>query len=726
MVDNPPIRSLFTRNNLLRVTRFGVFVFGIYSTGWNLFSFIGVAIGLFYYLCLKDPAWRRHGVVLAWVGSIMSAAIILIGLSNSYNTFSIDLTYVTIGIIFGGFGAYAVILWVGWKRAQKGVAPPRWVAKFASFRSALSQRGRILFILAMILAPVGFWWGFNVNWNVMIDNNTRLLWVHAPTTVDTGKNFSVTVEAWDAYERLSATYTGTISFGLQSYNLTDYSVLPASSAQLPGSYTFTGQALPSEEAEYIQDGRDNGLHVFTALIDTPGIHYLLVNDSLTGNVYWSNPIVAQSPSATNVHIYWGDLHSHSILSDGSGTADQNYYFARHVACLDYAALTDHGEVMLFTPFALQTLERASNLADDEGSFVAFEGLEWTNAATGHYTLVFSGNQLPDNPPISFLTLPNPFNLWADLDQYTNATGCQVLAIPHHCTKLEYLQDWTYFNPKYVKFAEVSSVHGECLFEPRSSLEYRPTGDWPPTYTPGASVMDALIIGCHFALNGDSDGHDGHLGHSLSHTDANIGHQLPLSIWTARNDMPYPGSITAVHAANLTRAGVFAALENAQIYANSDFGRPYLDFAINGTRVSCNSTLIVPNATATREITVTLAQDGAPAANKRPDSAAVTPNWLPDWKATVQILKNGNLLANLSVTTPIATVKYDDSAPVTGTSYGVANCTVIGGKYYINQYSDNPVDPATLNTRGQDFYVIRVVGDNGRTTYAGVIWVAVAS
>lgn len=45
-----------------------------------------------------------------------------------------------------------------------------------------------------------------------------------------------------------------------------------------------------------------------------------------------------------------------------------------------------------------------------------------------------------------------------------------------------------------------------------------------------------------------------------------------------------------------------------------------------------------------------------------------------------------------------------------------------GRYFVNEYSDNPVDPAALNTAGKDFYLIRVVGANGRHAYAGPIWV----
>ncbi|MHA2007675.1 MAG: hypothetical protein ACXACO_09495 [Promethearchaeota archaeon] len=38
------------------------------------------------------------------------------------------------------------------------------------------------------------------------------------------------------------------------------------------------------------------------------------------------------------------------------------------------------------------------------------------------------------------------------------------------------------------------------------------------------------------------------------------------------------------------------------------------------------------------------------------------------------------------------------------------------------YGDNSNDPSTSNTEGYDYYLIRVLGDNGRISYAGPIWI----
>jgi hypothetical protein len=187
-------------------------------------------------------------------------------------------------------------------------------------------------------------------------------------------------------------------------------------------------------------------------------------------------------------------------------------------------------------------------------------------------------------------------------------------------------------------------------------------------------------------------------------------------------MDCPSGLTAVYAFNLTRNSVFDGLENQRIYASSDYGRPFIDFTINGTRVGDGSTLTVANVSAARRINIIIAQDGAPAANKRPQAASVTPNWTPNWNASVEVYKNGNLSASIPINTPLANLTIIDAAPITGTSYGVQNCVLINGKYYINIYSDNPIDPSKLNTGGADFYLIRIVGQNGRTAYSGPIWV----
>jgi hypothetical protein len=287
-----------------------------------------------------------------------------------------------------------------------------------------------------------------------------------------------------------------------------------------------------------------------------------------------------------------------------------------------------------------------------------------------------------------------------------------------------MQDWTYYNPKYVKLVEVTSVHGDSLFEPNHPLSYRGSTDPPPNLVNGSSIIDALRMGHHLSLYASSDGHDGHSGHCISHTPAYVGHQTPFTTWYTRCDKPYPGGLTACYAESLNRQDIFGSIVGRKVFASSDFGRSIIDFTINGLPTGGNSTLIVDNSSSVRQLGIFLAQDGAPASEKLTSaSTKVTKNWTPNWNGVIEIIKNGNLISEIDVSAPTGYYTFTDSTPVIGAIYGAESCVIINGEYYINKYSDNVIsDPDSLSTGSSDFYLIRFVGNNGRTSYIGPIWV----
>jgi len=698
------------------------FIVGAYTTTTYFFSFIGLIIGLVYFLLIPNRQVKRLGILLSWTAGITTIIINGIALVNASGAPALSTIYFALIIGPSLIAAYPIGFTI-WKKITKiRNVTYRFSLKLQEFNKKLSKNTKKALKILIVILPCVFWGSVNIDLNVMFDNETRLLWVHAPSSAQIESNFIVTVEAWDAYERLSATYKGTVEFSITSYNLTNYSLLTNVNATLPNKFTFTGQFFGSDIAYEIRDGKDNGLHTFDVRINTIGLHYLLVSDSFTNNTYWSNPIIVNNYTSYNDKIYWGDIHGHSGISDGSGTPEHYFYYARNVACLDFNALTDHGETAGLLIGALDYLEKATNEAYEPGAFVTFPGIEWTNAQTGHYTCIFSGNKLIKEPVISFMIVTSIQQFWEALDKFTASTGCKALALPHHTTKEEYPQDWTYINPKYVKIVEVVSTHGESLFEQRDPYNYMGCGDPPPEFTYGTAIMDAFKMGYRMTLYASSDQHDGHPGHSLSHTNAYIGHQHPWTIWPNRVDLPYPGGLTAVFASNLTRESVFSGIENQRIYATSDHGRPFLNFTINGTHVGDGSKLQVSNPAIHREINILFAQDGAAAANLRPQAASVTPNWLPNWDAKVEIFKNGDLFYSQIISSPIANITILDTELITGTSFTERCIQKPDGKYYINEYSDNPINPNLLNTGGADFYLIRILGDNGRYCYAGPIWV----
>src|SRR5262249_44363353 len=97
-----------------------------------------------------------------------------------------------------------------------------------------------------------------------------------PSPVRTGVQGSFTVTARDAMGNTLTGYRGTVHFTSSDPR-----------AQLPGDYTFTAA--------------DNGVHTFTATLNTPGMQSITVTDPLFGvSGSQSGIVVALPPAITSV------------------------------------------------------------------------------------------------------------------------------------------------------------------------------------------------------------------------------------------------------------------------------------------------------------------------------------------------------------------------------------------------------------------------------------------
>ncbi|MHA1341367.1 MAG: DUF3604 domain-containing protein [Promethearchaeota archaeon] len=733
--------------HLLKAIRIIVYLSSIYTTMLFWFSFLGIIIGFLFYFLSKDKKWKLHGIVLAYAAGLetfmaeSSEEGLMKGIGIAFGLIII-IPYVLINLFLYLFHKIYNYLRKSNRKdhtlRKKGKEDANEHIKssfsryFSSINPSLKAKLVLISRIIVIILPIIFWSSVSINLEVLFNNNPQLIWIHAPSTVAPSEQFEITVESWDKFERLSAVYKGTVNFSLVTYNLTSLELIPSNSvsAELPPAYTFTGQNIGSAWAYTINDGKDNGLHRFKMKIDTEGLHYLKVYDSITKNYYWSNPIlVANYLNNQNIRLYWGDLHTHSMLSDGSGSAEHSFYYARYVAKLDFYALSDHGEHLNtfgLNEYWFKLAENAANEAYESNKFVTFQAVEWTSPllnykySFGHYVIVLTGNELPH---IASNKIQTPNELWEFLDQYTAQKGVKAIAIPHHTVRATFIQDWMYANPTYVRTAEAFSVHGESLFDPYSEYAYVGSVDVPRHRILGSSIMDALTMGHTFVLCADTDEHDGHPGHSLSHTQTYIGHQPPFSIWHPRNAHPYPGGLTAVWAENLTREGIMDAYYNQHLYGSTDFSRPIINFTINGYGVGQAPFINVSTPISIRNISIFIAQDGSPAPSYYKE-ARVFPNWCPDWNAKVEIFKNGILWKSIDINKPVSNIKVNDTESITGASYS-NKCVKIKDKWFINPQSDYPMtefEKNNLNTNSTDFYVVRIVGNNGRYAYIGPIWV----
>jgi hypothetical protein len=275
-------------------------------------------------------------------------------------------------------------------------------------------------------------------------------------------------------------------------------------------------------------------HTLTLALDAPQVgtffYHLQGPNDLEGT---SNVQLCQKGSP-RLNLYFGDIHGHSRLSDGTGTPDDYYRYAREVSGLDIAALTDHAD---FGTIRLQRvwdkITRATNRANKTGQFVTFLGFEWTNWVSGHRNVYYkdgAGPLLRSIDPES----DTPNELWSQLAEH------EAMTIAHHVAGGPIHTDWSFEPDEKEYLVEVSSIHGTSEVLGGEGTIYGPVR--------GAFVRDALGRGYKLGMIGAGDTHDGHPGQRSQGAQVN--------------------GLMGVFAPTLDRDAIWAAMKRRQVYATS--------------------------------------------------------------------------------------------------------------------------------------------------------------
>ncbi|MHA1404868.1 MAG: DUF3604 domain-containing protein, partial [Candidatus Helarchaeota archaeon] len=330
-----------------------------------------------------------------------------------------------------------------------------------------------------------------INYTTLESNAFSQFWIKGPSIVQQGESFEVSVQAWDIYERLSTSYNGRIWVRDYVYN------------------TTTRQ-----------------LDILSSNI--------LGNPDNFGHSAYSNPIIV-TEGTPDQRIYWGDIHGHTAMSDGSGTLDQAYTHAREVARLDFVTITDH-DIMLdiWNPFSWALEKYAANIYNSE-NFVTLVAYEWTAGFPtnpyGHINVYYRDADGLMLPNLHLRDYGDPDKLWRALRSWKSMTGSDVITITHHTAcDSNNKYDWSYYDSELMPLVEVYSAHGssECMASegnPRP-LRVRQYGE---INKHGYYVRDALAMGYRVGMICSSDTHDGRLGHPLLHTALNTHSQYPLAM-----------------------------------------------------------------------------------------------------------------------------------------------------------------------------------------------------
>jgi hypothetical protein len=249
----------------------------------------------------------------------------------------------------------------------------------------------------------------------------------------------------------------------------------------------------------------------------------------------SNPMLV---SSTAPRIRWADLHGHSQVSDGTGTPREYLSYARDVAGLDAAVLTDHDHwgvrFLDQSPDLWHRIVEQTEELNSPPRFVTFLGYEWTSWIHGHRHVLFGASP---GKLISSMTPghDSPEALWAQL------RSCDALTIAHHSAGGPVAINWEIPpDAELEPVTEIVSVHGSSE-----------AADAPvPIYdaVPGGWVRDALDRGYRLGFIGSGDSHDGHPG--LTHLEAPC------------------GGLAAIISEELSRSALLDAIRSRRTYATS--------------------------------------------------------------------------------------------------------------------------------------------------------------
>ena len=265
----------------------------------------------------------------------------------------------------------------------------------------------------------------------------------------------------------------------------------------------------------------------------------------------SNPSVR--PGKRN--LYWGDLHTHSLVYDGTGTPAEAYQHGRDVTRLDFQSVSEHS---FFDPAAWAWLQEAARAYNEPGRFVTMLGYEARTIDYGDINFYFPDARGVQPPATTFAGKYSQF----PLKDFIKTLGeSKVLVLPHCHNKPsnDYPAD---FARTAMPLMEIYSQWGNFELAGRPFLR---TGEL--TVAPMQAAVDNLKSGLRFGFSGGSDNHSCHAGHGRG----------------MRFHEEFLGGLTGVYASSLTRAGIYKALMQRRCFATTG-SRMVLDFSAAGVRM----------------------------------------------------------------------------------------------------------------------------------------------
>lgn len=262
-------------------------------------------------------------------------------------------------------------------------------------------------------------------------------------------------------------------------------VLPATLTPVPGSTCLCASVVPVRE----------GIHRFSVRLAGSAIEAS------------TNPSVCAKEPERRLP-YWGMIHGHTEISDGTGTLDQYFHQLRYETALDFGAPADHDHLWETPDELWQAACDAVKRWNAPGSFTAFLGYEWAKwrkNGDGDRNVYYAEDDRPlyrsDDGEY-----PSPPDLFRALREH----GETAMVIPHHPGHGGNFCDWKDHSPEHERLVEIFQVRGsyECPAEDGNPAPERDSRTAPFL---GGYVSRALALGWRVGFTAGGDDHDGQWG-----------------------------------------------------------------------------------------------------------------------------------------------------------------------------------------------------------------------
>lgn len=294
-------------------------------------------------------------------------------------------------------------------------------------------------------------------------------------------------------------------------------------------------------------------------LSSEGVCRLTVRATEAGLEAQSNPTVCTTEGQ---QVYWGMIHGHTEMSDGTGTLDEYFHQLKNEVGLDFAAPGDHDHLWETSQEFWERTCQAVKRWHEIGTFVTLLGYEWAKwrkNGDGDRNVYY----LDDNRPLYRSDegeYPAPPDLFETLAQNEE----RAIVIPHHTGHGGNFCNWKDHDHTYERLVEIFQMRGsyECSEQEGNPVPERKTT--VPPYEKGY-VRDALALGWRVGFTAGGDDHHGHWGSEF------------------RFDSGYKQGLMCVEADELSRQAIFDAMYNRRVVATTG-ARMLLTYRLNGNRM----------------------------------------------------------------------------------------------------------------------------------------------